>query len=210
MNCQGCESRLSDYLERGLSVEEMTRVAEHLNGCAACASLLEGMRSVVAACRAFPAHDPGVELLDRILLRTTGRPRTRSLREHFDLYVRQPLLTPRFAMGTALAAVSLILVVSLMLPRMSAVASALSPREVLRQMDVGVQRVYGEGLRLYDRASALRAQFAFFRDNVFNRLGFMIEKLDTPAEVNQQPGDAGGQEKEKAPGQKSSLLLLPA
>jgi hypothetical protein len=96
-----------------------------------------------------------------------------------------------------------------MVPRASSVSAALSPKEIFRQMDRGVQRIYSEGLKAYDKKNELQEQFTFFKNNVFNKLGFIIEQLDVPVEGKQDSGEPG-QQQEKAPSDKSSVLLLPA
>ncbi len=75
MKCPQCEERLSEYMDRTLPASEMGQVAEHLHECANCSALLEEMRSVLLRCRSFPSYEPETALIERVLLRTTGRPR---------------------------------------------------------------------------------------------------------------------------------------
>ena len=208
MNCPYVEERLSEYLERSLSANEMSEVAEHLHECAGCAGLLEEMRSAVAACRSFPKLAPDVDLIERILLRTSGRHRTKSLGERIKEYILQPMLTPRFAVGAVLSTLFVVLVVTLMAPKVTVIASFLSPTEMLHRLDRGVQAIYGEGLKAYDKKNEFQAQFKFFKNNVFNKLGFMIEQLDVPVEGKKKSGEPR-QQQEKAPSKNSSILLLP-
>jgi hypothetical protein len=209
MECRYIEERLSDYIERSLPQADMLAVAEHMNACRTCAGLLEEMRSDLAACRAFPSLEPDVELIERVLLRTTGRPRTRTFKELLRQYVFGPMLTPRFAVGTGLAILFVAFVLNFMAPRLGGIATALTPREMLKSLDRGVQSVYAQGLKAYDKKNEWQAQFTFFKNNVFNRLGFMIEQLDVPQEGKKKSGKPG-QQRDKAPSEKSSLLLLPA
>jgi len=209
MTCPTIEDRLSEYLERSLAREEMEQVARHLHECRSCAALLDEMRSVLAVCQSFPVYEPDNALIDKILVRTSGRRRTRSLREWASQYFLRPMLTPRFAMGAVLTALFLVLVANFMLPRVSAVASALAPSEIFRTMDRGVQQIYGGGLKLYDKKNEWQEQFTFYKNNLLNRLGFMIERLDVPVEGKKKPGETQ-QQPEKAPSNESSLRLLPA
>jgi len=209
MECPHVEERLSEYLERSLPAQDMAAIAEHLHECDGCSALLNEMRSIVATCKAFPRLEADPALIERILLRTSGKPRTRTWGELLRQYVVGPLLTPRFAVGATLAVLFLALAVNLMLPRMSVVASILSPRELVSQMDKGVQRIYSQGLKAYDKKNEWQAQFTFFKNNVFNKLGFMIEQLDVPVEGNKKKSGEPRQQQEKNPGDKSSLLLLP-
>ena len=150
MECGLVEDRLSEYVERTLPHEEMIRIAEHLQECARCQGLMEEIRSILVTCQAFPSYEADAELIDRVLLRTSGRPRSRSIRERLRAYFLQPLLTPRFAMGVGLALLSVALLVDLMAPRVGALASTLTPGELLGRMDRGVQQIYSAGLKLYD------------------------------------------------------------
>lgn len=209
MECPNVELHLSEYLERSLPAETMKLVAEHLHECKQCGMLLEEMRNALATCQSFQVLEPGDALIERILLRTTGRPRTRSLMEILSERVFRPMFTPRFAVGAVLASLFLVLVVNFMWPRVSSVASGLSPRELFRMMDRGVQGIYGEGLKLYDKKNEWQEEFTFFKNNLFNRLGFMMDRLDAPVEGKKKP-QGKSEQQQKAPGNESSLLLLPS
>jgi hypothetical protein len=209
MKCSYFEEQLSQYLERSLSPEDTAAVAEHLRVCENCSALLGTMESVLSACSTFQTLEPDLALLDRILMRTSGRPHTKTVRELLNQYCLRPMLTPRFALGSVIALLFSVLLVNLMLPRLSTVASYLSPRQLFFQMDRGIQQLYGEGLKAYDKKNELQAQFTFLKNNVFNRLTFMMEQLDVPAETRKKP-EQQQRPNEKAPGEKSSLWLLPA
>ena len=208
MDCRYVEEHLTDYMDRSLSTGELQAIGEHLDHCAACASLLDDVRAVTVDCKTFPQLDPGIPLLERILLRTSGRPRTRPLGELFAEYVFRPMLTPRFAMGAALSLMFATFAIYWITPRVSGVAAALSPREVFRSMDRAAQGIYGEGLKIYDKKNEWQAQFSFIKTNVFNRLGLMMDQLDVPVQGNDKSGEPR-QQQPKAPSEKSSLLLLP-
>ncbi len=211
MKCSYVEERLSAYMERSLPPDEMAQVAEHLHECSACAAMLEDMRVVLLTCKSFPSLDFDVGLLERILLRTSGRPRTRSWRERLDEYILRPMLTPRFAAGAVLSLSFIALGVTLLRPHMPVVASLVSPTEWVRRMDRGIQGIYAEGLKAYDKKNEWQAQFTFYRNNVFHKLGFMIDQLDVPVQTNgKQKSGEPRQQQNKTPSQKSSLLLLPA
>lgn len=208
MECQQVEEHLIDYLDRSLPREAMARMAEHMRKCTRCPDLLEQVRSLVVTCKTLPALDPGVDLVEKILLRTSGRPRTRTFQELVAQFFLRPILTPRFAAGSALVVLFLTLTFNLMWPKVSAVASVLSPREMLWQMDRATQRIYSEGLKIYDKKNEWQAEFTFLKNNMFNRLGFMIEQLDVPVQGKEKSEEPG--QPEKAPNDKSSVLLLPA
>jgi hypothetical protein len=210
MDCPNIEERLSEYLERSLPPEEMTLVAEHLHECQGCSALLEEMRLALLTCKSFPALEPHVDLVERVLLRTSGRPRTRTWSERIRESILVPMFTPRFAAGAALALLFFSLTGILMKPHMPAAVSLLSPAEWALRVDRGMQGIYAEGLKAYDKKNEWQAQLTFFKNTVFNKLGFMIEQLDVPVQTNgKQKSGEPRQQQEKAPGQKSSLMLLP-
>jgi len=210
MECFKIEERFSEYLDRSLPSEAMAQVAEHLHECSACSALLEEMRSVMVACKAYPALEPDVALIEKILLRTSGRPRTRSFRELFQQYFLHPILTPRFAVGAALVVLFLIFSRNLLLPHFTSFEALLSPKEWVRQMDRGVQQIYSEGLKAYDTKNEWQARITFFKNNVFNKLGFFMEQLDVPVEGKQKPQEQKAPQREpKGTSERSSSLQTP-
>jgi hypothetical protein len=207
MDCAHIEQRLSEYLESTLSAEERAQVAKHLKSCPHCTALLEEMRSAVALCRKYPVLEMEPDLVEKILLRTSGRPRTRSFRERFEQYLLRPLLTPRFAVGTGLATVFLILTVHMLVPRMSVAWSHFSPPGILQLMDRGVQSLYGQGLKVYEKKNEWQAQFRYFKNTVVNKMRFMIEKMEVPVEGRKKLEDPV-REREKTPRENYSRLLF--
>jgi hypothetical protein len=205
MDCSKVEQRLSEYMESSLPADEMSQVARHLESCRQCSALLNEMRFAVSVCQSYPELEMDLDLLEKVLFRTSGRPRTRSFRERLDQYFIRPLLTPRFAAGVSLATLFLVLMFNLMMPRLSEVVSVLSPPEMLRLMDRGVQRLYGEGLKAYDKTSEWQAQFDFFKDNTLNKLRFIFEQMEVPVE-GRKKSEEPAHDREKAPGEKSSRL----
>jgi hypothetical protein len=206
MECSKIEHRLSEYMDSSLSVEDMLQVEKHLESCPNCSALFEEMRSVVALCGKYPTLEMDPDILERILLRTSGRPRTRSFRERLNLYLIQPLLTPKFAVGASLATLFLALMVNLMLPRISVAVSALSPPELFRLIDRGVQQVYGEGLKAYNKMNEWQDQFDDFKSNATNKFRFMMEQMEVPVE-GQKKSEEPVRDKGRAPKEKSSRML---
>jgi hypothetical protein len=210
MNCSKIEEQLSEFLESSLPAGEMDKISEHLKTCPNCSALLDEMRSTVSLCRSYPTLEMDLDLVEKILLRTSGRPRTRSFQELVRQYFIRPLLTPRFAVGAGLAALFLVLLVNLVLPRMSLTVAAFSPSELFKIMDRGVQQLYGEGLKAYDKKNEWQAQFTYFKNNAINRLRFMMEQLDVPME-GRKKSEEPVQHKEKGSSQKNSgLRFFPA
>ena len=206
MDCSKTEQWLSEYLESSLPAEETERVTRHLESCPNCSSLLAEMRSVLSVCESYPSLEMDPDFLEKILLRTSGRPRTRSFRERFEQYFMRPLLTPRFAVGASLAALFLVLVTNLMIPRFSGAVSSLSPRDLMSFMDQGVHRLYGQVLKAYDLKDNWQSQFSRLKNNTWNNMRSIIEQIDAPVEGRKKSQD-GEPQKEKAPKEKSSGLM---
>jgi len=209
MDCLRIEERLSEYLESSLPAEDMKQVHQHLQTCTRCSELLKEMQSVVALCRGFPTLDLPSEVVDRILLRTSGRPSRRSFREKLQQHLLRPLWTPRFAAGTALAVLFFILLVNFVTPRVTAALSAVSLSEFLALMDRGAQYVYGQGLKAYDKKNEWEAQAAYFKNNVVNKLRFIIGRIEVPMEGNKKSQERGPGKEGLTP-EKSRGELFPA
>jgi hypothetical protein len=210
MRCAAIEERLSAYVERTLPQEETLQVAEHLQECPHCQGLAEEIRAILVTCRSFPSYEVDAALLDRILLRTSGRPRTRPFKERFKAYFLKPALTPRFAVGVGLALLFVALAVDLMMPRVNLLASVLSPQGLLLKLDRGVQQIYSEGLKLYTVKNEWQTQISYFADNVLKKLRSQIEQLDVPVEGKKKPDEQKQPEKNPGQnGQKSSVWLAP-
>ena len=206
MDCPRVEDRLSEYMESSLPPESMAQVAEHLRTCPHCSALLNEMQSIVSLCHRFPTLEMDPDFVEKILLSTSGRPRRRSLRELLKKNLAQPLFMPRFAVGAGLATLFLALMVNLTGPRIPAALSALSPSEIFGLMDRGVQRVYSGGLKAYDKTNQWQAQFNSFKNSTFNKMRFMIERIEVPMEGSRKPEEPE-QRKEQVPEEKRSSLI---
>ena len=108
MDCSRIEQWLSEYIESSLPAEETEQVRQHIETCSSCAALANQMRLTLSLCKNYPSLEMEPDFVEKILLRTSGRPRTRSFRERLNLYFVRPLLTPRFAVGTGLATLFLL------------------------------------------------------------------------------------------------------
>ena len=208
MDCSRIEQWLSEYMESSLLAEETERVTKHLETCTACSALLAEMRSAFSTCRSYPELEMDPDFIEKILLRTSGRPRTRSFRERFNQYFLRPLLTPRFAVGATIATLFLVLAANLMLPRISGALSVLSPQQVLSLMDHGVNQLYGKGLKAYEKKNEWQAQFSRFKSNTWNNLRSIMEQMDGPVE-GRKKSQEGEPQKDNAPKERSSSLWLP-
>jgi anti-sigma factor RsiW len=71
--------RLSEYLDDGLEPLERAALEAHLEGCADCASTLDGLRAVARRAAALAAHEPGEDLWPAIEARIAASGRTRGV-----------------------------------------------------------------------------------------------------------------------------------
>lgn len=184
----------------------MRRIGEHLRICKPCSDLFSEMQAAVSLCHGYPTLEMDPDFLEKILLRTSGRPRTRSFRERFNRYFLGPLLTPRFAAGAVLATLFVALMANLMGPKMSTAFSDLSPSGIFQKLDLGVQQVYGEGLKAYDKLTSWHDRFRDFKNSAPDKLRHMIEQMEPPVEGRKKPEEQM-QEKKKPPKDKSSSLV---
>lgn len=188
MDCQMVEQRLSEYMESSLPAEEMDRLSRHIESCHGCSALSLEMAKALSLCHTYPEIDLNGEVVDKILLRTSGRPRTRSIRKRLQGFFRVPILTPRFAAGLSLAAVFLVVSHYLLLPPVSSAYSHLSPQGLSNSMDRGVRRLYGEGLKVYETANEWQERISFFRTSTINKLKTFVDRLDEPVEGRKEEG----------------------
>ncbi len=210
MNCLNVEELLSEYLESSLPADEARQIAQHLDTCTDCSALLAEMRSALSLCQSYPVLDMDPDFVEKILLRTSGRPRTRSFGERLREYFLRPILTPRFAIGASLATLFLVLMTNFMIPRLSGAAASLSPLEVFRFMDHGVRQMYGEVLKAYEVKNEWQDQLSRFRRNAWHSVRSVMERIDAPVEGQKKPRDSEPQ-KQRDPKEKSSgLHLWPA
>jgi hypothetical protein len=187
MLCTKAEEWLSEYMEASLTADQRAEMADHLKGCPNCSALLAQMRTVAEICGDFPELKLSPQLVETILLRTSGRPRSRSFGEIIRENLLRPLLIPRFAAGAAVAALFLIVSANLIMPRVSVALSALSPSHLLTLMDRGVQKVYGQGLKAYNAKTEWENEFAFFKKSLLDRFRYVMDQIDAPVEGSKKP-----------------------
>jgi len=206
MDCSRIEQWLSDYMEASLPAEEADKVSKHLEGCQNCSALLQEMQSAIYCCHNYPSLELDPQSIERILLRTSGRPRTRSFKELLQLYIVRPLLTPKLAIGATLATLFIILMLDLTLPKLSVTISSLSSTGIVQLMDRGAQQLYGEGLRAYNKKNELQDQFNRFKNNILNSLRSIMDQIEVPVQGHKKTEEQAPR-KDKAPKEKSSSLF---
>ena len=73
-------------------------------------------------------------------------------------------------------------------------------------LDLGVQQVYGEGLKAYDKVTSWQDKFRDFKNSAPNKLRHMIEQIEPPVEGRKKKEEQM-KEEEESPKEKSSGLL---
>jgi anti-sigma factor RsiW len=108
-NCASTEERLSDYLDGILSPAEAAEFSAHAGGCGPCGKLVAQVGGLVHQMRALDALELPPQLISKILDSTVGpRPQSVGWRRWFA-WIPQ-LWQPRFAMGVATVAATLLIV----------------------------------------------------------------------------------------------------
>lgn len=208
MKCMEAEERMSEYMEGGLPPAGMERMRRHLAQCPRCAALLDAVRLAVDACRNCPEPEMDPRLPGRILARTAGCPAPVPFRVRLKRFFLEPLLAPRFAVGAGLTALFFALTVHFMLPRVPDALARVSPSQIYTFMDRGVRRLYGEGLRAYDKKNRWQAEFSYLKESMIHRLQYVMEKFDASAGGSGAPAET---EMRKETGERSSgLRRMPA
>ncbi len=103
MNCSRFETILTDHLERRLDSPVQQAVEVHLEDCELCSALLENVVALRRELEDFPELKPPDDLVDRILVKTSGRPKPLSFWKETILTTMKPFFTKRFFIPEHLA-----------------------------------------------------------------------------------------------------------
>jgi anti-sigma factor RsiW len=147
MNCAHCEDQLSAYLEDALETSERLDVEAHLQTCAACSELLEGVREVMQWGKNFSVPEPPLWLPARIVANTPHV--VRITWKDWLVGAWRNVSEPRFAM--VLLASMLVLGWMGSLAGISApdIATLRHPVAVYHRIGGWANRMYGEAIRTY-------------------------------------------------------------
>ena len=114
ITCSEFEILLADYLDGTLAADEKAGIEEHRNGCASCAELALDAAGAVAFIERAASVDAPTALVSRILLEVdSGTNRSVAKLSWIERLLGRRggfLLQPRFAMGMAMAVISLAMV----------------------------------------------------------------------------------------------------
>jgi len=114
MTCNEFEILLADYLDGTLAKDEKAAIEEHRNACASCAELAMDAAGAMAFIERASTIDPPPAMVNRILFEvTSGASRTVIKPSWIERLLGRRagfILQPRFAMGMAMAVISVAMV----------------------------------------------------------------------------------------------------
>ena len=114
MTCTKFEILLADFLDGTLAAGEKTAIEEHRNACASCAELALDAAGAMAFIERAATVDPPPAMVNRILFEVTNGASRSVIKPSWieRLLGRKAgfILQPRFAMGMAMAVISLAMV----------------------------------------------------------------------------------------------------
>jgi anti-sigma factor RsiW len=146
-NCAQTEERLSDYLDGLLSAGERAEFEAHAAGCARCAQLVAQVGGMVRRVQSLEPIEAPARLVSAILDQTLG-PRAPKHGWRSWLAWAPSLLQPRFAIGMATAAASLlILLYAAGLNPAKIHKGDLNPVNIYRSMNRQSHLVYARGVK---------------------------------------------------------------
>lgn len=145
-NCEDVEARLSEHVDERLEPAEQRAFAAHLEGCAGCRRQVAQVSGYVARIRGLEALAEPPRLVYQILDQTLGPRKAtgwRAVREWL-----RPAAQPRFAMGTVISLLAVMVVGQALGIRWSQVkGSDLRPSALVREADRRVHRAYARGVK---------------------------------------------------------------
>jgi Putative zinc-finger len=148
LTCAECEEQLAELLDETLGGERKATVEAHLKACPECRALAQDARAAMAFTERSAAVELPATLVPRILAEmTTGPSRVlvqASLAERiFGRWIR-PILQPRFALGLAMAALSIGMIPRLWKPESS------DPAKVWTMAENRIYRTFDRAVKNYE------------------------------------------------------------
>ncbi len=146
-DCPQIEERLSDYLDNLLSADERAEFERHSRECARCNPLVARVGGIVRRVQSLEPIETPARLISSILDKTLG-PRASQHGWQRWLTWATTLLQPRFAIGLATAAASLvILLYAAGLNPMKLRKADLNPVNIYRSANRQSHLVYARGVK---------------------------------------------------------------
>jgi hypothetical protein len=183
-NCTLTEERLGDLLDASLLSEEAAAYSAHAAGCPRCTQLIAQVGGLVTRMQASALVEEPPHLVGRILDATLG-PRTRKRVSQGWLGWISAIWQPRFAMGIATAAASLVIVVHAV--GSPAAKTSLNPMNLVRNANRQVHLTFAHGVKF---VNDLRVVYEI-QSRLSSQPESMSEPISVPAtapSVRPQPG----------------------
>lgn len=151
VTCTEFEILLADWLDDALAPDRKAQVETHAAGCPACAELARDAAGTVALMERAAMVEPPPALVNRILFEaTSGYSRVETHPSWFTRWLG-PILQPRFAMGMAMTALSLV-----MLGHYTGIEirqlkpSDLNPTILLPAVETRAHRIWNRAVKEYE------------------------------------------------------------
>lgn len=203
MNCARFETLLTDFMDGLLDARVRAAMDEHVRDCHACSDLVADVRLLRSDLAAFPEVEIPESLVDRVLDRTTGRPRRESLWRGYFLPAIQPFMTQRYALATIIMFVFVSLMVNLMGPEFSAFSyNRLRPAALVEEADRFSNQIYRKWMEFNSFKSRVGEEVRLLKEDLFGRMDYHLirilfksytesveEEKQKEAEVEPRPGD---------------------
>ncbi|MFQ5738511.1 MAG: anti-sigma factor family protein [Acidobacteriota bacterium] len=174
MNCSRLETLLTDYMEGLLEEPVRLAVAEHLESCAGCGSLHAEVGRLREQLQDFPLLTPPVDLVGRILARTSGKPPKRSFWSDLIVPTLRPFMTQRFGLATVMLFVFLSLMVNLVGPPAGAV---LSPASLVEGADRVSSQISKGWAQVQYYKTRLVEEFKLLQEDLTGRIDYHLVTL---------------------------------
>jgi len=188
-NCTLTEERLADILDGALSSQDKAAFASHSAACARCVEIVAQVGGLVREMQQTPFVGEPANLQARILDATLG-PRTRQQGSRQWFGWLSEIWQPRFAMGVATVAASLVIVLHGFGARPSKIS--LNPASLFHRVNRQAHLTYAHGTKF---VNDLRVVY-----EIQSRLGSQPEPISEPvSEPQSAPSDQPGPERTQPP-----------
>ncbi len=190
MNCARFETLLSDYMDGTLDSRVRSAMDQHRQDCSACSALFRDVASLRSELSRFPEVSVREELIERILVRTTGKPEKLSFWYGVVMPAIQPFLTQRYAFATLMIFAFISFAANVMGPGFSASSySRFSPSAMMARADEFGGEIYKTWREFNDLKSRAREELRLLKEDMIGRLDYHLVTIlfESYEESLQQP-----------------------
>jgi len=159
MTCAEFEILLADYLDGALAAEQRAAVEAHLSGCASCSELARDAEGMVAFLDRAAEVEPPPALVHNILAATARIPSPASQTSWTERFLGRwfgVIFQPRFAMGAAMAVLSIAILARFSQAELASAgarhwnAASVNPMHVLVSAQGGLERAWDRTVKHYE------------------------------------------------------------